>query len=49
MPLPLGTYPLAVSPDGQHLAVSVDLRRLQVWDLKEARAQLAQLGLDWRD
>ena len=47
MPLPVGTYPLAVSPDGRRLAVSVDLRRLQVWDLKEVRAQLSQLGLDW--
>ena len=49
MPLPVGTYPLAVSPDGQHLAVSVNLRRLQVWDLKEVRKQLGQLGLDWQD
>ena len=49
MPLPVGTYPLAVSPDGRHLAVSVDLRRLQVWDLKEVRKQLGELGLDWRD
>jgi WD40 repeat protein len=49
MPLPVGTYPLAVSPDGRRLAVSVDLRRLQVWDLAEVRAQLARLGLDWRE
>jgi len=49
MPLPVGTYPLAVSPDGRRLAVSVDLRRLQVWDLKAVREQLGQLGLDWRD
>ena len=49
MPLPVGTYPLAVSPDGRRLAVSVDLRRLQVWDLEEVRQQLAQLGLDWRE
>jgi WD40 repeat protein len=49
LPLPVGTYPLAVSPDGRRLAVSVDLRRLQVWDLVEVRQQLAQLGLDWRE
>jgi WD40 repeat protein len=49
MPLPLGTYPLAVSPDNRYLAVSVDLRRLQVWDLVEVRRQLAEFGLDWRD
>jgi len=49
MPLPMGTYPLAVSPDGRRLAVSVDWRRLQVWDLAEVRQQLAKLGLDWRE
>ncbi len=49
MSLPVGTYPLAVSPDGRRLAVSVDLRRLQVWDLTEVRSQLGQLGLDWRE
>jgi WD40 repeat protein len=48
LPLPVGTFPLAVSPDGRRLAVSVDLRRLQVWDLVEVRQQLAQLGLDWQ-
>jgi WD40 repeat protein len=49
LPLPVGTYPLAVSPDGRLLAVSVDLRRLQVWDLEKVRQQLGQLGLDWRE
>jgi WD40 repeat protein len=49
LPLPTGTLPLALSPDGQHLAVSVDFRRLQVWDLAELRQQLRELGLDWRD
>jgi hypothetical protein len=47
LPLPAGTLPLAVSPDGRHLAVSVDARRLQVWDLSEVRHQLRALGLDW--
>jgi hypothetical protein len=49
LPLPIGTYPLAVSPDGRLLAVSVGLRRLQVWDLEEVRRQLGQLGLDWQE
>ena len=45
--LPTGMHPLALSPDGRHLAVSVDLQRLQVWDLAEVREQLRELGLDW--
>jgi len=49
LPLPIGTYPLAVSPDGRRLAVSMNLRRLQVWDLAEVRQQLAKLGLSWQD
>ena len=44
LPLPRGTLPLAVSPDGRRLAVSVDTRRLQVWDLAAVRAQLRELG-----
>jgi WD40 repeat protein len=47
LPLPAGMHPLALSPDGRHLAVSVDLRRLQVWDLAELRLRLRELGLDW--
>ena len=39
--------PLALSPDGRHLAVSLDAQRLQVWDLAEVRRQLDELGLDW--
>ena len=38
---------MAVSRDGRHLAVSVDLRRMQVWDFGELRRQLRGLGLDW--
>jgi WD40 repeat protein/predicted Ser/Thr protein kinase len=49
LPLPGGMYPLALSSDGRHLAVSVDLRRLQVWDLAEVRLRLRELGLDWKD
>jgi hypothetical protein len=49
LPLPTGTLPLALSPDGRQLAVSVELRRLQLWDLAELRKHLARLGLDWKD
>jgi WD40 repeat protein len=47
LPLPSGTLPLAVSPNGQYLAASVDLRRLQVWDLFEVQGHLKDLGLNW--
>jgi serine/threonine protein kinase/WD40 repeat protein len=47
LPLPTGMLPLALSPDGRYLAVSVDARRLQVWDLAEVRGNLRQLGIDW--
>jgi WD40 repeat protein len=49
VPLPAGMLPLALSPDGRHLAVSVDLRRLQVWDLTEVRRRLREFGLDWTE
>jgi hypothetical protein len=45
--LPTRMRPLAVSPDGRHLAVSVDARRLQVLDLVEVRERFRELGLDW--
>jgi hypothetical protein len=41
--------PLALSADGQRVAVSVDAQRLQLWDLAEVRAQFRQLGLDWAE
>jgi len=47
LPLPVGTLPLAVSPNGRYLAVCVDWRRLQVWDLFEVQGHLKDLGLDW--
>jgi len=47
LPLPTGTLPLAVSPGGRNLALSVDGRRVQVWDLVELRRQLRVLGVDW--
>jgi len=46
--LPSGVLPLAVSPDGRHLAVSVESRHLQLWDLDDVHQQLRQLGLDWK-
>jgi hypothetical protein len=45
--LPSGMLPLAVSPDGRRLAVSVDAQRLEVWDLVALREEFAKLGLDW--
>jgi WD40 repeat protein len=45
--LPTGMLPLALSPDGQRLAVSVDAQRLQLWDLAALRQQFRELGLDW--
>jgi len=47
LPLPASTIPLALSPDGRQLAVSVDARRMQVWDLIKVREELRELGLDW--
>jgi WD40 repeat protein len=47
LPLPVGTLPLAVSPNGRYLAACVDSRRLQVWDLLEVRGHLKDLGLHW--
>lgn len=46
--LPTGVIPLALSPDGQRLAVSIDAQRLQLWDLGALRQHLRGLGLDWR-
>ena len=43
--LPSGMLPLALSPDGRHLAVSVNAQRLQVWDLVEVRRQLQRAGI----
>jgi serine/threonine protein kinase/WD40 repeat protein len=47
--LPAGMLPLALSPDGRQIAVSVNAQRLQVWDLVEVRRQLRELGLDWTE
>lgn len=47
LPLPPNTLPLALTPDGLQLAVSVDARRVQVWDLQEVQLRLRELGLSW--
>jgi hypothetical protein len=47
--LPTGMLPLALSPDGQRVAVSVDAQRLQMWDLTTLRGQFRALGLDWAE
>jgi WD40 repeat protein len=47
LPLPAGTLPLGLSADGRYVAVSIDARRLQVWDIVEVRKQLRELGTDW--
>jgi hypothetical protein len=47
LPLPNDVLPLALSSDGHQLAVSVEGRRAQLWDLGALRADLARLGLDW--
>jgi WD40 repeat protein len=48
LPLPRGVLPQAISPDGKLLAVTVDGEQLQLWDLRQLRAWLRQLGIDWR-
>jgi WD40 repeat protein len=45
--LPTGMLPVALSPDGHDLAVSIDARRLQVWNLPQLQAELQDLGLAW--
>jgi len=49
LPLPGHGLPMAVSPDGQRLAVSLDARKVQVWDLVQLRQSLHKLGLDWSE
>lgn len=47
LPLPKGMLPIALSEDGCKLAVSVEGRRIQVWDMVTLRRELSALGLDW--
>ncbi len=46
LPLPAGYLPLALSPDGRYLAASVNMQRVQVWDLDDTREHFRRLGLD---
>jgi WD40 repeat protein len=48
LPLPNGMLPLAISPDGRTLAITLDGRRLQVWNIEEVRRELRQWGMDWQ-
>ena len=36
-----------VDRNGHPLAVSVDARRVQLWNMAEVRRQLSELGVDW--
>ena len=47
--LPLGMLPLALSRDGRQIAVSVEGRRLQVWNLAALRERFRALGMDWSE
>lgn len=47
LPLPPDVVPIALSADGRQLAVSVEMRRVQLWDLPELRARFRELALDW--
>jgi WD40 repeat protein len=47
LPLVPGVLPLGVSPDGNQLLVSLDSRRLQLWDWAMLRRELEELGLGW--
>jgi WD40 repeat protein len=49
LPLPIWTHPLALSADNRYLAVDVESRRVQVWELADVRARLRSLGVDWKD
>jgi WD40 repeat protein len=48
LPLPSGALPLALSPDGRYLALSIEARQVQVWDLKMVREEFRKLGIDWK-
>ena len=38
---------LAFSPDATQLAIALANGPIQVWDLRQVRAQLASMNLDW--
>lgn len=45
--LPSGVLPLAVSPEGERVLVSIDGSRLQLWNWNVLRGELRKLGLEW--
>jgi hypothetical protein len=47
--LPTGMVPLALSPDGSQLAVSVNAQRVALWDLEALRQHFRDLRLDWAE
>jgi len=47
LPLPSNVLPLALSPNGRQLAVSVESRHVQLWDMPALREELTKLGLNW--
>jgi hypothetical protein len=47
LPLPPDVVPIALSADGRQLAVSVAMRRVQLWDLPALRTKLREFALDW--
>jgi len=47
LPLPPDVVPIALSADGRQLAVSAEMRRVQLWDLPALRARLREMALDW--
>jgi WD40 repeat protein len=46
--LPNGMFPIALSSDGRQLAVSIEGRYMQIWDLNTFQQELAKLGLQWK-
>ena len=47
LPLPLWTHPVTLTADNSRLAVLVEGRRVQVWDLAAVRTRFRELGIDW--
>jgi len=47
LPLPPGTVPLAASPDGRQVLLSLNGERLQLCDMLEIRNQLRKMNMDW--
>jgi WD40 repeat protein len=46
-PDPQAITKICFSPDENQLAVATDNDVIHLWDLRELRAQLGELGLDW--